>query len=67
MDAFIGFVTCKLACSSLCRYASYLGATTEFSKWEGIAFDTKRRVMYAAITAVDAGMLKGEVHATISG
>ncbi len=36
------------------------GATTEFSKWEGIALDTKRSVLYAALTAVDVGMLKGE-------
>lgn len=40
------------------RYAAYLGATTEFSKWEGMSYDTKRNVVYAALTAVDQGMLE---------
>lgn len=41
------------------RYASYLGATTEFSKWEGATYDASRNVMYVALTANDVGMLPG--------
>ncbi|KAG2443999.1 hypothetical protein HYH02_009199 [Chlamydomonas schloesseri] len=32
------------------RYAAYLGATTEWTKWEGITYDTKRRKLYTAMT-----------------
>ncbi|KXZ55887.1 hypothetical protein GPECTOR_2g1438 [Gonium pectorale] len=32
------------------RYASYLGATTEWTKWEGITLDTKRGRLYTAMT-----------------
>jgi len=38
------------------RYAGYLGATTEFSKWEGMTFDPVRRQLYAAISVVREGM-----------
>jgi hypothetical protein len=32
------------------RYAAYLGATTEWTKWEGITYDPKRRRLYTAMT-----------------
>jgi hypothetical protein len=38
------------------RYASYLGATTEFSKWEGITFDPETNKLYTAISVVREGM-----------
>lgn len=39
------------------RYANYLGATTEFSKWEGITYDSKRNALYTAMSSVRYGML----------
>ncbi|KAI7839227.1 hypothetical protein COHA_007040 [Chlorella ohadii] len=38
------------------RYAAYLGATTEFSKWEGITFDAKRGLLYTAMSDIRYGM-----------
>ncbi|EFJ47998.1 alkaline phosphatase, secreted, phosphate-repressible [Volvox carteri f. nagariensis] len=38
------------------RYAAYLGATTEWSKWEGITLDAARRKIYTSITDVRQGM-----------
>jgi hypothetical protein len=32
------------------RYGAYLGATTEFSKWEGLTFSPSRSKIYTAIT-----------------
>ena len=32
------------------RYAAYLGATTEFSKWEGITFSPSKSKLYTAMT-----------------
>lgn len=32
------------------RYAAYLGATTEFSKWEGLTFSPSRSKIYTAMT-----------------
>ncbi|KAG2425150.1 hypothetical protein HXX76_013904 [Chlamydomonas incerta] len=37
------------------RYAAYLGATTEWTKWEGITYDSKRRKLYTAITEMLQG------------
>ena len=37
------------------RYAAYKGATTEFSKWEGITFDTKRNKLYTSLTILRQG------------
>ena len=37
------------------RYAAYKGATTEFSKWEGITYDSKRNVLYTSMSAVRRG------------
>ncbi len=34
------------------RYAALLGATVEFSKWEGITFDPTRNVLYTAMSDV---------------
>jgi uncharacterized protein len=36
--------------------AAYLGATTEFAKWEGITLDTKRNQLFSAISEVREGM-----------
>lgn len=38
------------------RYAAFMGATTEFSKWEGITLDSKRRKLYTSMTTVRYGM-----------
>ncbi|MCU0252830.1 MAG: PhoX family protein [Vicinamibacterales bacterium] len=38
------------------RYAAYLGATTEFSKMEYIAFNAKDRKFYVVISRVERGM-----------
>ncbi|KAG2495904.1 hypothetical protein HYH03_006141 [Edaphochlamys debaryana] len=38
------------------RYAAYLGATTEWSKWEGITYDASRRRLYTAMSDVRQGM-----------
>jgi hypothetical protein len=38
------------------RTAAYLGATTEFSKWEGITYDTKRNRIYTAMSEIREGM-----------
>jgi secreted PhoX family phosphatase len=38
------------------RYAAYMGATTEFRKKEGIAFDKNRNNLYVAISRIQYGM-----------
>lgn len=38
------------------RYAAYLGATTEFEKYEGVALNAKDRKVYHAITQIAGGM-----------
>jgi secreted PhoX family phosphatase len=42
------------------RYAALRGATTEFSKTEGIAFDPKTPRLFVAISRVERGMLAAE-------
>lgn len=42
------------------RYAALLGATTEFSKMEYIAFNEKDRKFYIVISRVEAGMSDGK-------
>lgn len=39
------------------RYAAYLGATTEWTKWEGITFDSRRNRLYTAMTEMVSGCL----------
>ncbi|GIL89223.1 hypothetical protein Vretifemale_17072 [Volvox reticuliferus] len=39
------------------RFAAYLGATTEWSKWEGITFDAGRRRLYTSISDIGDGCL----------
>ncbi len=39
------------------RYAAYLGATTEFTKGEGVAFNEKDKKMYYAISYIQTSML----------
>lgn len=38
------------------RYIAYLGGTTEFNKYEGVAVNAKDNKLYMAITAIDRGM-----------
>lgn len=38
------------------RFAAMLGATVEFSKWEGQTYDPKRNVIYIAMSDVRRGM-----------
>ena len=41
------------------RVAGLLGATTELRKWEGMAVDPEGRRLFAAVSAVTLGMVKG--------
>ncbi|MEO8332521.1 MAG: alkaline phosphatase PhoX [Gallionella sp.] len=38
------------------RYAAYLGATTEFEKYEGVAYNARDNKAYAAMTRMTKGM-----------
>lgn len=49
------------------RYSALLGATTEFTKLEGITFDAKRKVIYAAISDIKNGMEDNNVKYDIGG
>ncbi len=42
------------------RYAALLGATTEFSKAEGLAFDPATPRLFAAISRIQRGMLEAD-------
>ena len=42
------------------RYAAMMGATTEFRKEEGVTYDSKRDVLYVAMSEVSKGMLDGD-------
>lgn len=37
------------------RYAAYLGATTEWTKWEGMTLDLQRMKIYTAMSQLDSG------------
>lgn len=39
------------------RMASYMGASTEFTKAEGATYDAKNRVAYIALTSIRRSML----------
>lgn len=39
------------------RMAAYQGATTEFSKFEGMAYDPQSNSLFVAATTVDRSML----------
>src|SRR5262249_49174919 len=41
------------------RYAGYLGATTEFTKMEGQAYNAADRKLYTVISYIRAGMIDG--------
>jgi len=41
------------------RYASYLGATTEFNKMEGVALNAEDKKAYVAMSYVEKGMVAG--------
>ena len=49
------------------RYSALLGATTEFTKLEGITFDSKRNLLYAAISDIKNGMEDNNVKYDIGG
>lgn len=40
------------------RYAAYLGATTEFNKMEGVAFNKEDKKLYIAMSYIEKGMAK---------
>jgi len=40
------------------RYAAYLGATTEFNKMEGVAFNKEDKKLYIAMSYIEKGMTK---------
>lgn len=42
------------------RYAAYLGATTEFTKGEGVAFNEKDKKMYYAVSYIQTSMLTAD-------
>lgn len=41
------------------RYAAYLGATTEFEKGEGLAYDPEQQILYMAFASI-SGRMKAE-------
>ncbi|MCX8508786.1 MAG: DUF839 domain-containing protein, partial [Rhodobacteraceae bacterium] len=49
------------------RYASMLGATSEFRKMEGQAFDPATNRLYVAITQIAKGMTDGDEKADLAG
>ena len=42
------------------RYAAYLGATTQFSKLEGVTFNARDKVFYSALQNVQSSMVAGQ-------
>lgn len=42
------------------RYAAYRGATTEFTKMEGLTVNPKARTLYASVSYIEAGMLAAD-------
>lgn len=52
----------KLAAAALetLRYAGYKGATTEFNKLEGLAYNARDNIAYLAITGISKGMETGK-------
>jgi len=48
------------------RYAAYLGATTEFSKSEGLAFNKADKKLYLAMSKVSGGMANDIGHIRLS-
>lgn len=44
------------------RFAALRGATTEFRKAEGLAYNDKRNTLYLAMSEIDAGMLNDIKH-----
>lgn len=49
------------------RYASMLGATTEFRKMEGTAYNPDRNSLYVAMSEVSKGMADGDGKADLGG
>ncbi|ARU47587.1 PhoX family protein [Sulfurospirillum diekertiae] len=45
------------------RYAAYLGATTEFNKMEGVAFNPEDKKIYIAMSYIEKGMAKDSTFA----
>jgi secreted PhoX family phosphatase len=42
------------------RYAAFLGATTEFTKMEGVTLNRRDRKLYIAMSYIEKGMIDGE-------
>ena len=42
------------------RYAAYLGATTQFTKLEGVTFNARDKVFYSALQNVQSSMVAGQ-------
>lgn len=40
------------------RYGGYMGATTEFSKWEGITYSKSRKQMFTAMSESECNFAK---------
>ncbi len=49
------------------RYASMLGATTEFRKMEGSAYDPAKNTLYVAMTEIGKGMTDADEKADLKG
>ena len=43
------------------RYGAYMGASTEFNKWEGISFDPTTQTLYTSMTSVQGPMENNKV------
>lgn len=57
-DKFKGATEARLALSFLeaRRYGAYLGATAEFTKTEGLAYNNDANVLYAAVSSIGGSM-----------
>lgn len=42
------------------RYAAYVGATTEFTKMEGVTHSARDRKLYVAMSYIEKGMIEGQ-------
>ncbi len=42
------------------RYAAWLGASTEFNKMEGVAFDPEKKTVFIAMSRIEGGMVEGD-------
>jgi hypothetical protein len=45
------------------RYGGYMGATTEFSKWEGITYSKSRKQMFTAMSESECNLATYHIYA----